>query len=879
MLTKLSTKIFSQRSFSNKLWLWFLVGAFLLPLLSVAQTDSIVKISDPILKDSIFIPIAKSDSVTKKKGFSIDANIEYDARDSIVMDWKAKKAYLYGEAQVAYDEIILKAAYIEIDFTKNEVFAHGMPDSSGTIVGVPVFKDGDDEYKTEEIHYNFNSKKGLVSKVTKQEGESYIWLSEGKKNPDNSLFVNKGHFTTCSAEHPHFRIAYTKGKVIPNDKIVTGPIYLEIEDVPLPLVLPFGFFPNKKGRANGLIIPSYGYSENRGYNLTRGGYYWGLGPHADLAVTGDFYSRGSWGVRANSRYKLIYKYGGDFHVEFFDNTTGEADIPNPQREKTFNIRWSHVQDQKSNPNSNFSANVNFGSSRHNYLATSSFQERLNNSYSSSIAYTARLWQKYNLTLNLSHSQNNLTRQVNLTAPNLVFTTPRYLPFQRKKQIGSKKWYETIQLNYVLNAQNTIDTYDSLFRKIKVSDFRNGIRNEIPIQSTVNLGFVNWSNNINYSEKWYFNTTRLSYSSDSIVVGNDTVPVGVVREKVNGFRAARELTFSSSFSTRIYGMFVFKKGPIKALRHVISPVFSFSYHPDYGNPNFGYFKEYTGANGKQVQYSIFEGSVYGGPAAGKSGNVSLFFTNNLEMKVKSKKDTITGEKKIMLIESLTFGTAYNLAVDKNNLQPFRVDARTTLFKRLTVFVNGQWDFYGLDSNGIRLNKFYWQTNKKLMRAESFSGNLTFAYRFSADELKGKEKKKVYNSQAGTPEELNQINNNPDHYVDFNNQWSVDMSYSLNSTFKYDTKISDFVSTFTQTLNFSGDVNVTPKWKVGVTSGYDFQMKMLSPTSIDIYRDLHCWELVFNWVPIGAWKSYNLTIRVKATMLQDLKLNKKMDWQDY
>ncbi len=832
--------------------------------------DSLPKMK--IEQDSLKIKKGK-----KTKSINLSDKVVYKSDDSIRMNWKQQKAYLFGNAEVIYNGIDLKAEYIELDFKNNTVYAVGVPDSTGKVIGNPIFKDGDDAFQTTSIHYNFDTRVGIVNDVTKHEGDLYVWLSKGKKMSDDITYVKSGHFTTCSLPHPHYRIRYKKGKIIPNDKIVTGPIYMEVEDIPIPLIIPFGFIPNKKGRSNGVLIPSYGYTENRGYNLTDGGYYWGLGEHMDLALRGDIFSRGSWGVKAHSRYNFRYRGSGDFDIRYAHNKYGETDAYNFTEDKSFFIRWNHRQDPKANPNSNFSADVNFGSTNYNSLNSNNTRDYLTNTFHSSVAYRATLWGNYNFTANLGHSQNSQTGAINMTLPQISFSTPRFYPFKKKHRVGPKRWYEKIMLSYKLDAKNELNTFDSIFNQTTFEDFNKGIRMVIPLSSTVNLGHFSWTNAINFTERWYFQTTE-KYWQDTSIVGNDTIAPHLVTDYYQQFSAVHEYGFSSSVNTRIYGMYILKRGPLKAMRHVMTPTLGFSYRPDFGAPGLNYFDSYTKPDGTVVRYSRFEGQMYGAPPDGKSGTVNLSIDNNFEIKVRSRKDTITGTKKVKLIESLRVGTSYNLAADIFPLAPLSVIARTTLFKGMSIRFAGYWDFYAIDSVGHRINEFNWNVNKKLLRKNSTQWNFGFNYNINSNKTKQRRQKK-YESNKGTPEELEEVNANPDHYVDFNNPWNLNFSYTWRYTNVYNADNIAYDRKVVQTLGFSGDVNITSKWKIGITSGWDFQAMELSYTSVDIYRDLHCWELMFNWIPIGPRKSYNLTIRVKSPMLQDLKLNKKRDWRDY
>ena len=884
MLTKLLTDILPKV-------LTILIISIFIPLITNAQengTDTLTQIQTQLQNNSIVNKDSKpdiqieNDSLkvkTKQKTQSINLKdkVIYKSDDSIRMNWVEQKAYLYHNAEVDYDGINLKAEYIELDFKNNTVYAIGVADSSGKIIGNPIFKDGNDEFQTTSIRYNFETRIGIVNDVTRQEGDLYVWLSKGKKMSNDITYVKSGHFTTCSAPHPHYRIRYKKGKIIPNDKIVTGPIYMEIEDIPIPLIIPFGFIPNKKGRSNGVLIPSYGYTENRGYNLTDGGYYWGLGPHMDLALRGDIYSRGSWGVKAHSRYNFIYRGSGDLDVRYAINKTGETDAYNFSEDQSFFVRWNHRQDAKANPNSSFSADVNFGSTNYNTMNSNNTQDYLTNTFHSSIAYRATLWGDYNFTANLGHNQNSQTGAISLTLPQISFSTPRFYPFKRKHPIGKKKWYEKIMISYKLDAKNELNTIDSLFSHNNLEDFDKGIKHVIPISSTINMGNFAWTNSANFTERWYFQTTHKNWQ-DTTYQNGDTILPHLVRDLNNEFTAVHEYSFNSSINTRIYGMYTAKRGPIKAMRHVMSPTLGFSYRPDFGAEKYNYFNTYIDKDGNEVHYSRFEGQMYGAPPNGKSGAVRLSIDNNFELKVRSRKDTLTGTKKIKLIESLQIGTSYDLAKTEFQLAPLAVTARTTLFKNVSIRFAGYWDFYALDSVGRRINEFNWNVNNKLLHRNQSEWSFGFNYNLNHNKLKQKRQKK-YESEKGTNEELDEVNNYPDHYVDFNNPWNVNLRYTWRYTNIYNVQNIAYDKKIIQNLGVSGDVNITKKWKIGVTTGWDFVSQEFSYTSVDIYRDLHCWELMFNWIPMGDRKSYNLTIRVKSPMLQDLKLNKKKDWRDY
>ena len=840
--------------------------------------DSLVTKLDSISKDDV----VQQKIEKKKSSMNLKTKAVYDADDSLIMDRVNEKAYLYHNAIVNYDGIILKAEYIELDFKKNTVYAIGVPDSTGKIIGSPVFKDGGDEYEASIIEYNFDTKKGLISDVTKNEGDIYIWMKKGKKLPSNITYVETGHFTTCNAKHPHYRIRFNKGKVIPDDKIVTGPIYIEVEDVPLPFVMPFGFIPNSNSRSNGVLIPSYGYTENRGYNLTNGGYYWGLGDNADLQLRGDIYTRGSWALKALTRYNVRYKGSGSVNLNFSYNKYGETDTKNFNEDKSFLFQWSHRQSPKANPYSSFSANVKFGSKNYNRLNPASSADYLTNTMMSSISYSARFGDGYNFTASFNHNQNSKTGDIEMTLPQISFSTPRFYPFKRKKPVGSQRWYEKISMSYKMDARNRLESNDSNFMQTQWEDFDNGVKHVVPISSTVSVGTFNWTNSVNLTERWYLQSVSRYYESDTTVVGGEIKPPHVEETEHRGFNAVHEFNYNSSITTRFYGMYMLKNSPL-ALRHVVTPTLSFNYHPDFGVEPYNYYQEYTNEKGEIVRYNKYSGSMYGAPVDGKSGSVGLYFDNNFELKIPFRKDTANGGvKKIKILDNVRFGTRYNLAAEEFALAPLELSARTTIFKGLSVRYAGYWDFYALDSTGARINEFIWNVSpNEYLRKNKSAFNLSFNYNLSSATFKKMrdKRKKDYKSKYGTDDELKEINDHKQDYVDFNNAWSANFGYTFAYKEVYNLTLNQYSYDLVQTLNFRGSVNITKKWKIGGSTGYDFKANKLTYTSVDIYRDLHCWELMFNWIPMGFNRSYNITLRIKSPLLQDLKLNRKRNWRDY
>ncbi len=835
-----------------------------------AQNTVIHKDSALVKKDSL-----KQDSI-KVSEYSLKSKVTYTAKDSIRFNIAEQKVYLFGTAEIKYEDIDLTANYIEIYFKSNTLYAKGIADSTGKFRGTPVFTQGSETFSSATLTYNFKTKKAIVGDIVTKEGDSYLSGKTVKYFPDKSINIKNGFYTTCSEPDPHYEIKFSKARVIPDNKIVTGPAYLVIEDVPTPLAVPFGLFPNKKGQKSGILFPSYGESANRGFFLENGGYYAGLGDHMDLAVRGDIYSRGSWALRAASNYNMRYKYSGLFSAGFTTNITGQKGAADYQKNKDFFVKWTHTQDPKVHPNSRFSANVDLASSKYNTFNPATTQDYVTNTLQSNVSFSTTMGSLFNFSVNMRHSQNTITKDLSLYLPELAFSVNRIYPFKSNKGVVKQKWYDNINLGYTMNAQNYLNTKDTLlfhtaFKKT-LKEMQNGVQHSIPISwSGKVLKNFTWTNSASYTELWYLQTIRKHWfhNPDTSYLKTDTM---------EGFASTRYFSFTSALNTRLYGMLTFKKGKILAIRHVFTPSVSFQYQPDFGSPVWGYYRYLTNEGNlnspTQRYYSIFDNGIYGKPPSGKSGSINMNLANNLEMKVRNYKDTVTGTKKIVLIDNFTISGGYNLAADSMNLSKISMNGRTKLFKNLDLNYSSVWDPYVLnDSTGININKLELSQNKRLFRLDNtdWSFNLNWA-------LHSKTKKKEIVSANASPEELAMIKANPDKYVDFDQQWSLNLLYTLNYSNTYDPALNNMLKKVVQTLAFNGDINITDKWKFQFTSGYDFQHKGFAPTSVNIYRDMHCWEMIFTWIPIGYQKSYNLTIRVKSTVLQDLKLTKKKDFRD-
>jgi hypothetical protein len=782
-----------------------------------------------------------TDSISSQN--AIEEKVVSSAVDSIAYDLHSKKVFLYHEAKVLYGDVTLEAAYIELDADKNMVYATGQRDSSGQMYGYPVFTEGGKSFSSKEMRYNFKTKKGLIKEVVTQEGEGYIHGAKVKKQANDVIHTHRGQYTTCDAAEPHFSIHAKKIKTIPGEKIITGPAQLRIAGVPTPLVLPFGFFPSQQKQSSGLIIPIYGESANLGFFLRNGGYYFAINDYLDLALKADIYTKGSWGMKAISSYKKRYKYSGNLNLSYARMKSGHEDLGNLSDKRDFFIRWKHQQDPKARPNSRFSADVNAGSSSYHQNNSYSDRDYLSNTFQSNISYSKN-WRKANFTSSLSHSQNTLNRSVRLSLPEASFQLNRLYPFKSLNNSGQSKWYDKIGLSYNVNARNEISTIDSLlFEEESLHNFKNGLKHHIPVSTSIKaLKHFTLSPRFNYTERWYFD--RIEKYWDGQEIQKDTL---------EGFSRLYDYSFSTSLNTKLYGMFVFKKGKVKAIRHLLSPSLSFNYKPDFSDERFGFYQSVQSDSlGNTQLYSIAEEGIYGSPSKGNSGNVRLQIGNSLEMKVASMQDSLETVKKIKLIESFNLSTAYNIFADSLNLSVINLNARTRLFNTFDINFSANFDPYVINASGNRIHQLYLAESGRLARFTKAQSSINF-----------------HLNQSGKKE-----NQQPwMDYIDFDIPWNLSVRYSAT----YSRPIAE--KSIDHSLNFSGDLKLTDKWKIGFNSGYDFEAKDLSYTSLDIYRDLHCWEMRFKWIPFGNHQSYNFTIRVKASTLQDLKWEKKKDWYDY
>ena len=841
--------------------------------------------------------ITKTVDSLKSNSNDIETTINYNSNDSIFYDLKSQIIKLYGNSVIDYGEINLKAHEINVDWNNQTLDANYKVDSTGKKIGKPIFSENSQSYETDKITYNFSSKKAIISGIVTQLDDAYMQGKKVKKNELDELFIHEAKYTTCNLADPHFHIATKKLKVIPGNKVISGPFHLKFGNVPTPLGFIFGMFPQPKKTVSGVIIPSYGEEKRRGFYLREGGYYFAVNDYFDLRLTGDIYSKGSYGATIATNYKKRYAYNGNLKFNFNKSKTGE--IESPFESNDFSFSWSHTPSSQGRT-SRFSSSVNFQTNSYNQntnLVQSNFNQSINAQFNSNISYSKTFkGSPFNFAANLRHSQNVQTKKVNLTLPDISYNMSRIYPFKNLGKIGktalgkisiSHRFNGKIELSNgspssSLNSLNIINSGTSLSEQVDfnldnintiIDRSKIGGKHTIPISTSFNfLKFFTASPSINYNEIWYLKKLNYRYNE---------LENGIEIDTINGFSRAWSYNTSMSLSTRIYGTLFFKKGKIKAIRHVITPEISLSYSPDFTQKKYGYYDEVQINNeGETRLLSKYENFLYGSPRIGSSASMNFYIGNNLEMKVVDKNDTISGTKKIKIFENLSFSGSYNFLADSFNLTPIRFSTRTSFFKRLiNISLGGNIDPYGykVDSIGESNQIYQRRINELAIKNKQGIGSLSFismslGMRFSAKDFNNSDKDEK-ESNFGTKQEMDYINSNIAEYVDFNVPWSLNMNYNLNR------RKTGFKSpTLTQTITMSGDISISEKTKLSMRSGYDFKNKMLTQTSINAVRDLHCWRISFNWVPFGRFQSYNLSINAISALLQDLKLEKKSRFFD-
>ena len=849
---------------------------------NAAAADTPAVPRDTLAADTLAADTMQRDTARKPRkatGF-LDGAIEGKSTDSLVYDVRNKLVYVYNEGDVTYQNSNLKADFMRIDMTDKTVFAYGKPDSldGKAIVTKPEFSDGSASYQMDTITYNFATEKAKIKGVATQQGDGWLVGGSVKKMPDNTINIQDGMYTTCDeTDHPHFYLAMTKAKVIPGKKVVTGPAYLVMEDVPIYFLgIPYGFFPINMGPKSGLLMPSYGEDGTRGFFLRDLGYYITLGDYADLAVRGGFYTLGSWEASAASRYIKRYKYSGSFNIQYSNIKTGEKGEPDYLKQSNFRVQWTHSQDAKANPGSTFSASVNFATSGYNRYSANTLNDILSTQTNSSISYS-KSWTgtPFSLSANMAISQNSSNQSISLTLPTVVFNVSRIYPFKRKEKTGKDRWYEKISMQYTGKMTNSVTTTESeIFTKKTLENMKNGIEHSIPVSASFNVfNYINLSPSFNYNEKWFFK--KVEYEWNPMTNKVDTMA------NEYGFYRLYNYSMSVSASTTVYGMYDFTKKKrdrkIQAIRHVLTPSIGFSYTPDFGDFKYGYYKSLQRDSlGTTQTYSPYAVNAYSVPSSGRNMSMNFSLSQNLEMKVLSKRDT-SGVKKIKLIDELRISGSYNFLADSMRLSTIPISFRTTLFGNFGINLSATLDPYRLTPDGKRINKLFFP-------GRIVSTGWSFGYTFKSRDDRSQtainditsippEYMNPFYDPYGTMDPVLRRQYMAQTYYDFSLPWNFGFNYTVNysiSTGNYPPK--GYKKNVTQTVGFNGSLNLTPKMGITFQGGYDIKANRLTTSSVSITRDLHCWQMSFSWIPFGTYRSWSFNIGVKAASLSDLKYDK-------
>lgn len=878
-----------------------------------AAADSIPQRAYTILPDTSLRDSLYKDTVRKSKS-ALEEPVSYSAKDSITFDYTNSRAHLFGGSQVNYQNLQLTADDISLSLDSSLVHASGRPDSTGAIQGKPLFKQGEDEYEPDRISYNFKTRKAFISNVYTQEGEGFMQSREGKRDSSGVMYVQNGKYTTCDAEHPHFYVSLTRAKMHPGKNVIFGPAYLVVEDVPLPLAIPYGFFPFSSSYKSGFIMPTYGDETTRGFYLRDGGYYFAINDKVDLKVLGEFYTKGSWGLSAQTNYKKRYRFGGNFFFSYQNTKEGEKNMPDYSVSKSFKLTWSHRQDAKANPTQSFSASVNFATSsyeRNNLTSMYNPESYTQSTRTSSVSYS-KTFSKVGLTLSgtFNLSQNMHDCSISVTLPTLSISQSRFNPFKRKKAAGKERWYEKIAMSYTGTLANSINTKeDKLFHSSLVKDWRNGMRHQVPISASFSvLNYINVTPSFTFTDRMY---------THKVMQGWDTERQDVQRDTVYGFYNVYNYNMSISANTKLYGMYRpmpwFGGKKIAAIRHVFTPTVSFSYAPDFSQSRFGFYDSYvkTDANGNvsTVRYSPFSGMMYGTVGQGMTGSVTMDVANNIEMKVRTDKDS-TGYRKISLIDELGGSLSYNMAAKRRPWSNLNLRARIKLTKKYTYSMNAVFATYAYekDENGrVYVGDHTEWSRGRFGRFQGTAQNISYSISNETFRKLFGKKHRTTTSDDELDEELdeeeetdptmqnvdpdrkkgktgaNQESNgdvDEDGYLKFSLPWSINIGYGVtireNTQGRFNDKRMRYPYKLSHTLNFSGNIRISEGWNINFSSGYDFNMHKLSMTTASLSRDLHCFQMSCSMV-ISPYTSYNFTFACKAGTLADaLKWKKQSSY---
>ena len=856
-----------------------------------AMNDSTRFVMDSIARaDSIF----KQDSIAMLRKSSLEAPAFTAARDSIIEDFSdgKKLIYYYGDVSVTYGNMKLTADYMEYDLNTSTLYARGTKDTTGVITGRPVMEQGGKSYEMEEVRYNFETNKARITNMITQEQEGILHGKKIKMMPDRSINIANGRYTVCDCEEPHYYLHLSRAKVMtkPSQKTVFGPAWPVIADVPLPLALPFGFIPDRPDRATGILFPSFGEEASRGFYLRDAGLYFVIGDYFDVALTADIYTLGSWAVDLNSRYKVNYKFNGNVSITYSNDQAGEKGSSDFFQTKNFGVRWTHSQDAKARPGTSFSASVNFSSPSNNKYNSTSVTEALQNQISSSISYSKNWNGKLNLSINALHNQNSKDSSYSFTLPNVTFSVSRFYPFKRKNRVGKEKFYEKFSLGYNTAFQNRINFKASEFNKPGFWDkFQNGMTHtfQIGLPNFTAFKYINVTPSVQYGMNWYFRKIEQEYNPD-------TGQVEKVQGKAFGhFGTSHNYSGSISMSTRIYGLFNFgKHRKLQAIRHVVSPSLSASFSPEKGTYFNGYRTlTYTDRNGqvKTQDYNIYTGAGTGSPPGkGKTASLNFSLGNNFEAKVRDLADTTgTGTKKIKLIDQLNFSTGYNFLAEEFNMSNISVTMSTSVFGKLGINANAQFDPYAIlvdqdHKSGQRINKFAITQGQGLARMNSASVSLSYSLS-GEGKINGNDGGQQATGNASAnymrmyyhPVTGEYIPGGWLYYMNPNAPWSVNFnySYSFRRGYQFANGKSTANNTHTQTLGITGQIKLTPRLSMNLTTGFDLMALKMTTTQFSAQYDLHCFNIRVSWVPNGQWESWTFQIAANAAALADLLKYKK------
>jgi hypothetical protein len=814
-----------------------------------ALGDAAEPVADTLLLDSI-APVSKA----------LTDPVNYSADDSIRFEVPSRTVFVYGNSNVLYQDIDLKAGVIELDLDKREVSAYGTR-SGDTIIGKPRFEQEQEAFDAVEMRYNFDTKRGQVFGIITEQSDGFLHSQVVKMHANEEIHVCGGKYTTCDHEHPHFYVHMTRAKLIPDKQIVTGPAYLVLEDVAMPIAIPFGFFPNKRGRSSGILMPSYVDELDRGFGFRDGGVYLGLSDYYDLTMRGDIYTLGTWRLSGNAQYALRYKFSGNLLVEYAQIVQNEKKLS-----PTTRIQWNHRQDPKAHPTRNLSSNLNIVTGNHNRQNARIEEDYLQVQIGSSVNYTNRTQNGLiNYGLSASHSHNMIDTTMSLTLPAANLSVNNIYPFRRKNTAPKDNPLTKLNIRYsgrfesrtpIMKLRNETTIWDVL------DTANRGIIHTVPISTSMRIGkFLNLTPNATYTGRMYFESDSIWYNKEKKMPDKMLGGIDTVTNKE--FVWLHDVSAGASLSTKLYGMYNFNTDAVRAMRHVLTPTVGFTYRPGQA----GYHKEFKDGNNRTREYSPYKNGIYGVPGKNESGIMNFNLSNSLELKVRNEKDTITGTQKVSLIENLSISSSYNFLADSLHWSDITVNASNTFFKRLSVGYTGNFSPYamGKDTLGalVKTNTTHYEKTKELLRTNSTS------WKFSTSLALGPTKEK-------NPARASAAKPKYPGYVDLSMPWTCNLSYtySVPKTFYYN-EYSKLVRTDRkpeQSAGINGSLSLTEKWRVTYRTGWDFTRKDFNITTFGIYRDLHCWEMNMSWTPFGQWQRYEFKLNVKASVFQDLKVQK-------